>query len=106
MQIKLLINDVVKENVLGLPILVRGCLTSISFCMSMSIALIQVFLEPTPMACSAAMGIVMKFDIMYAGFFLFELWRLSGSLCSKCSSPRAKMSVVCAVGLSLANSSE
>ena len=60
---------------------------------SSAIAFLHVFLEPTPIACSAAMGSVNRLVLMLVGVCLLELCRLSLFLGSKVIWVRAKMRV-------------
>lgn len=92
----------VKENVLGLPTDSLLCLIIILYCMSVFIALVQVFLEPTPIACSAAIGRVKRFDIICVGMCLLWMCRLSFCLGSKCICASANISVDCAGGFRFA----
>lgn len=96
----------VKEKVLGLPVVLFLCLMIILYFTRVLMAFEQVFLEPTPMACSAARGIVNRLEIICGGCGLFSTRRLSTCLCSNRNCARAKMRVDCAGGLRSVNSLE
>lgn len=90
----------------GIPGFVGVIWVMMLFVMSFLIALEQVFLLPTPIACSAAIGRVNWLHFILGSVFLLELCLLSFICGSKDICVSAKMRVVCAAGFSLAKVSE